>query len=334
MKRANYSFICLTFTALTVSSIVTALLYKAFPLLTSKALYFCQKYISTVMFEVPRSLPNALILAIGVVLVIGIASFLLQLIKTRVFLRKLLINRVDLSSNLVRVLENINLKKAVLIKDKNLVSFCCGTFSPVIVITTGLVGSLTTKELEAVLLHEQAHLLSRDPFKVLIGKTFSSMFFFLPIFRELHKNIEAANEMLADQWAVSRQQNSAFLRGALKKILAAPQLDFVAVSNISGSDYFEIRIHRLVNPGKKHEFKPSLASLATTFLFFFVSLFLLRTPVRAFHTDSMSNSSYFLCSTDQVCPSLEKSLAYIPSHPFLPEEGCNDNVTISNPMAK
>ena len=106
------------------------------------------------------------------------------------------------------------------------------------------------------------------------------MFFFLPIFRELHKNIEAANEMLADQWAVSRQQNSAFLRGALKKILAAPQLDFVAVSNISGSDYFEIRIHRLVNPGKKHEFKPSLASLATTFLFFFQLLwYLFEYPV-------------------------------------------------------
>src|SRR3972149_6788354 len=106
MKRINYSFVCLTFAALAVSSIVTALLYKASPLFTSKTLFICQKFISNIMFEIPRSLPQTLILAIGVVLGTGFLSFLLQLVKTRIFLRKLLRNRIAISSDLVNILKS------------------------------------------------------------------------------------------------------------------------------------------------------------------------------------------------------------------------------------
>lgn len=331
MKRINYSFYVLTFSALAVSSIVIALLYKVSPLFTSKVLFLCQKFISDVMFELPRSLPNAFILAIGVVLGTGILSFILQLGRTHLLLRKLLINRVDIPEGLDKVIATLGLtNKVILVNDNNLFSFCCGIFSPHIVITTGLVKSLTDRELEAVLLHEQSHLVSRDPIKVLIGKTFSSMFFFLPIFRELHKNIEAVNELLADQWTINHQQKSTFLRGALKKILATPQVNLNFVSNVSGPDYFEIRIHRLVNPGIKHKFRLSLVSLVTTLLFFFTSWFLLQTPVSAFHMDSMNNSSYFLCSVDQSCSEqchsdIKQPTNYIPTKMFLPEKKCDDN---------
>lgn len=330
MKRTNKSFVCLVLSALTVSLIITALLYKASPLFTTKPLFLCQKVISNIMLEVPGSLSYALILITGVVLTTGLLSFLVQLVKTRNFVKKLLTNRADMSSDLTKLLESLNLEnKVILVKDRNLHSFCYGIFSPFILITTGIVKSLTHKELEAVLLHEQSHLLRRDPSKVLIGKTFSSMFFFLPIFRELHKNIEAVNELLADQWTISRQKNSSSLRGALKKILAAPQFNFV-VSNVSNPDYFEIRIHRLINPGTKHKFRLSLLSLVTTFLFILVSWFLLQTPVSAFHTDSKNNSTYFLCSVDQSCskqchPDTEQPSNYIPTHLFLPEKRCDDN---------
>ncbi len=280
------------------------------------------------MFEVPRLLPSTFILAIGFFLGAGLLSFLLQLGKTHLLIRKLFINRVNIPKNLIRVIATLGLKdKIILVKDRNLFSFCCGIFSPFIVITTALVQSLTKKELEAVLLHEQSHLLNRDPIKVLIGKTFSSLFFFLPIFRELYKNIEAVNELIADQWATNHQQKSTFLRGALKKILASPQLNLSAVSNASGPDYFEIRIHRLVNSGIKHKFRLSLTSLITTFLFIFLSWFLLQTPVSAFHMDSESNSAYVLCSENQSCslqchPDEKQSTNYFPAHLLLPEKKC------------
>lgn len=329
MKRINYSFYVLALSALAVSSIIIALLSKVSPLFTSKALFLCQKFISDVMFELPRSLPNVFILAIGVVLGTGLLSFLLQLGRTHLLIRKLLVKRVNIPEDLVMVVASLGLtKKVILVNDRNLFSFCCGIFSPHIVITTGLVKSLTDRELEAVLLHEQSHLISRDPIKVLMGKTFSSTFFFLPIFRELHKNIEAVNELLADQWTISHQQKSTFLRGALKKILATPQVNLNFVSNVSGPDYFEIRIHRLVNPGIKHKFELSLGSLITTFLFVFVSWFLLQTPVNAAHMDSQSGSTYFLCSVDQPCsaqcrPYFERSTTYIPAHSFILEKECD-----------
>lgn len=331
MKRINVSFYVLVFSALTVSSIIIAFLYKASPLFRSKTLFLCQKFISDIMFEIPHSLPSTLIWATGLVLGTGLLSFLLQLVKTHTFLRKLLIKRIAASSKLTKILETLNLtNKVILVKDKNLLSFCCGIFFPIIVISTGLMKSLTDKELEAVLLHEQSHLISHDPVKVLLGKTFASMFFFLPIFRELHKNIEAVDELLADQWTIKHQNNSTFLRGALKKILASPQLNVATVSNASGPDYFEIRIHRLINPGTKHKFRLSLVSLVTTFLFVLVSWFLLQTPVSASHKDMQSNSTYFLCSVDQSCSEqchhdTKQPTNYIPTHLFLPEKECDDD---------
>lgn len=336
MKRINISFYVLIFTALAVSLLISTLLYKASPLFTSKTLFLCQKFISDIMVEIPRSLPNTLILVIGAVLGTGLLSFLVQLIKTHIFLRKLLIKRVNLPLNLKRTLKNLGLTdKVILVKDINLFSFCCGIFSPFIVVSTGLIKTLDDKELEAVLLHEQSHLISKDPVKVLIGKTLSSMFFFLPIFKELHKNIEAVNELLADQWTINHQENSASLKGALKKILASPQLNVAAVSHASGPDYFEIRIHRLLNPGIKQHFRLSLVSLLTTFLFVLISWFLLQTPVSAFHTDSMDNSAYFLCSAEQSCSQqchtgTEQPTNYIPAHPFSPEKKCDDHLQETN----
>lgn len=330
MRRSNISFYVFIFATLTVSLVMTTLLYKTSPLFTQKTIFLCQKFISNIMFEIPRSLPHTLILATGAILGIGLLSFLVQLVKTRLFLKKLLIKRIDIPSDLVKILASLSLtKKVILVNDKSLFSFCCGIFSPFIVVSAGLVKSLTNKELEAVLLHEESHLISRDPIKVLIGKTFSSMFFFLPLFVDLRKNIEAVNELLADQWTISHQKNPVFLRGALKKILAEPQLNIAAVSNVSGPDYFEIRIHRLINPGTKHKFRLSKLSLLTTFLFVLVSWFLLQTPVSAFHTDSMNDSAYFLCSENQSCSEqchtdTSKPSNYIPTYLLLPEKKCDE----------
>ena len=149
MKRINTSFYILILSALTVSSIIIALLSKASPLFTSKALFLCQKFISNTMFKVPPSVPHALVLAIGVILGIGLLSFLLQLVRTRIFLRKLLIKRIDPFPDLVKISKSLSLKdKVILVEDENLFSFCCGVKSCFIVVSTGLIRSLSDKELE------------------------------------------------------------------------------------------------------------------------------------------------------------------------------------------
>src|SRR3989338_11466472 len=104
MKRINISFYILVLSALTVGLVISALLYKASPLFTSKTLFLCQKFISNIMLEIPRSLPNTLILAVGAVLGIGFLSFLIQLIKTRIFLRRLLIKKITTPSTFQKIL--------------------------------------------------------------------------------------------------------------------------------------------------------------------------------------------------------------------------------------
>jgi len=331
MKRINYSFYFLIFNAVIVSSVLIVFLYKTFPLFSSKTLFFCQKLISDIMFEIPRSLSGTLVLTTGTILTIGLLSLLVQLIRTRLLLRRLLKNKVKITSDLIKIIAPLGLtNKVALVKDNNLFSFCFGVFSPHIVITTALINSLAEKELEAVLLHEQSHLINKDPMKLLVGKTISSMFFFLPIFRELHKNIEAVNELIADQWTIKYQQRTTFLKGALKKILATPQLNLATVSSVSGPDYFEIRIYRLVNPGVKHKFTISLISLFTSIIFVLTGWFLLLAPVNASHMGFHSNSSSALCSSNESCSkqchsAIEKQKTYAPSQSIFVEKGCEDS---------
>ena len=331
MKRINYSFYFLIFNAAIVSSVLIVFLYKTFPLSSSKTLFFCQKLISDIMIEIPRSLSGTLVLTTGAILTIGLLSFLVQLIRTHLLLRRLLKNKVKITGNLIKIIASLGLtNKVTLVKDNNLFSFCFGVFSPHIVITTALINSLAEKELEAVLLHEQSHLINKDPMKLLVGKTISSMFFFLPIFRELHKNIEGVNELLADQWTIKYQQRTTFLRGALKKILSTPQLNLATVSGVSGPDYFEIRIYRLVNPGVKHKFTVSLISLFTSIIFVLTSWFLLLTPVNANHMGFHSSSPATLGSSDQTCSeqchsAIDKRKTYAPSQSIFVEKECKHN---------
>ena len=179
-------------------------------------------------------------------------------------------------------------------------SFCFGVLSPRIIIATGLTNSLTSKELEAVLLHEQAHLKNYDPLKILLGQTVASMFFFLPIFSELYKNMISTNEILADNWTIKTQNGSIFLRQAIRKIIATPQASLAIVPAIA-SDGLEIRISRLVSPSFKHKLSLSSISITTSILFVLLSGLLLQTPVNAFNLQHQEEQSYFLCSANNAC---------------------------------
>lgn len=325
MKRVNISFYALLLFALTVSLVITTLLIKVYPLSSAEATFLCQKFITNMMFKIPPLLPQAVILATTIVLGIGFLSLLMQLIRTQLLLKRLLLHKINPARNLLKIIRSLGLSnKVILVKDHRQFSFCYGIFSPVIIISTALAQSLGEKEIEAVLLHEQSHLINKDPLKILVGRTLSSMFFFLPIFQELNKNTESTNELLADQWVIKYQQKPTFLRSALKKFLAAPELNMVTVANISHPDYFEIRISRLVNPGVKYQFRLSLLSLMTTFLFLAGSFFLFQAPVNAFHMDSQSKSGYLLCTKHSCLRQChyDQPTNYIPTHLNLSVKEC------------
>ncbi|MBI4038715.1 M56 family metallopeptidase [Candidatus Daviesbacteria bacterium] len=298
----NQSYIILVLLGLVAGAISIALLAKVYPLFSAKALYFCQQFVANTFFMLPHTLPGAFATAVWAVLSLGLISFLIQLAKTYALLRKTIPKKIPLTRKLQETVNSLGLGNSTqLIEDKNLYSFCIGFLNPKIIITSGLISDLTQKELEAVLLHEQMHLKNRDPLKILIGKTVSSTFFFLPIFRELYRNMEATNELIADYWTTEIQKDTKFLRSALRKIIAQPQITFATVPAISHPDHIEIRVRQLKNTGIKHKLTLSYSSIIGSAMFIVVSLFVLQTPVDAFHTEDSSEPSYFVCSVDNVC---------------------------------
>ncbi len=300
--RINSNYIVLISLGLVAGTIITALLAKSYPLFSTKALYICQQFVSNTLFKIPHLLPGAFIFAVWVTFLPGVISFIIQLIKTHILLKNISRKRIGLTDRLLDVAESLSLiDKIQLIGDSNLYSFCFGLFRPRIAITTGLVNNLSDKELEAVLLHEQVHLQNGDPAKILLGKTIAATFFFLPIFNELYRSMEAGNELIADQLTTQTQNDSRFLRGALRKIIAQPQVSLATVPAIFHPDHIEIRVRRLVDSTTRIKFNMSYASVITSVVFVVTSLFFLQTPVDAVHTEYTPEPSFFLCSTDSVC---------------------------------
>lgn len=324
-RKINLGFSLLIFFAVITGLIIIALLNKALSAFFSNTLSICQQFITNTFFEIPQSFSGLLILTVFSILFLGILSFIIQLFRTRLLLKKLLIKKVGISGKFKETITSLNLsKRVILIKDKNLFSFCSGIFSPRIIITTGLVSSLTIKELEAVLLHEKAHLINFDPLKILFCKTVSSMFFFLPIFSELHQNIIASSELLADRYTLELQQGSYFLKSAIKKILTTPQVNLNFVPALANPDYLEIRIRRLVDPGLKINLYVSPTSIITSLFFLIFSGFLLQTPVEAFQSKQMNQKSSFVCVSDngschQECSEATKNSPFVnPKDIFTP----------------
>lgn len=312
----NGSFLSLTFAAFAVGSISIAIFSKIAPLLVAKAVYFCRQFISSnTLFQIPQSLAGILIFLLGTVFLLGILSFLFQLYKTKLLVNKLLQKRTAIPPKLYKLAKTLDLdNKIVLVEDNNLFSFCYGLLFPRILIATSLASSLESKELEAVLLHEKAHLQAFDPFKIHLGKAIASMFFFLPIFAELNKNMNATNEILADRFVIKSQEDSAFLRGALRKILVTSQVNLAGVPAISNSDYLEIRIARLMNPTMKHSFRVSTLNILTSLSFFVLSWFLLQTPVRAFQVENLTAASQKNCTNNTEFSVKQYTKPFVPMY--------------------
>ncbi len=307
--KTNLNFFLLLTLTFVTSFAIIALLAKIYPLFAAKAVYFCQQFVSNTHFSLPYYLPNIIVTTAIFIILAGIVSFLIQLYQTHRLLKRFSGKFVKLPKSIEKLTVNLNLQGRVyLIKDDGLFSFCSGIFSPRITITTAFSESLSNKELEAVLLHELSHVQNHDPLKKLFGKTIATMFFFLPIFSDLNKKMNADSEIRADCFTIYQQEDTVFLKRALKKILIGPQVSFATVSALSNPDYLEIRIQGLNNPLAQTSFPLSLMSIVTSMVFIALSWFILQTPVHAFNAEDISEHSYsqksfayFLCASDNSC---------------------------------
>lgn len=97
-----------------------------------------------------------------------------------------------------------------------------GLLSPRIVVSTGLVSTLTLSELRAVLAHEAHHCLHRDPLRAVAWESLRRAFFFLPVIGDVARHFSLTREIEADRHALARGGSRALAAAMYKAVSAAP----------------------------------------------------------------------------------------------------------------
>jgi Zn-dependent protease with chaperone function len=92
-----------------------------------------------------------------------------------------------------------------------------------IFVSAGALAVLYADELEAVLLHERAHLIRGDAFRVAVARVLAGALFFLPLVDELRRRFEVGMELDADRAVITAQRGVSALASALARLgTAAP----------------------------------------------------------------------------------------------------------------
>lgn len=161
----------------------------------------------------------------GVPLILWIGAAFRQWQTTRRLLQTLDSSRDVIPPRHHALLEQLGLRSRIrIIRSFRPFAMTAGLLRPRIFISTALLELLEDDELEAVLLHEQDHLQHFDPLQVLMGKTLSTGFFFVPLIRALIRRHQAAVELAADEFALARQGGVVSLSAAVLKLLHAQEI--------------------------------------------------------------------------------------------------------------
>lgn len=141
-----------------------------------------------------------------------------------------------------------------------------------VVVSRGLFGRLDPWELEAVLLHEEGHVRSRDHRKLLVARAIRHALGFLPTVKAAVDAMEQAMEEAADDHAATRLGDPAVVASALSKAaLSSPHTPPGALGLTSEIDVLG-RVHRLLDPPRVPHWMPWACFAVTAALLAFLAL--------------------------------------------------------------
>lgn len=210
---------------------------------------------------------------------------------------------------LIYLLEKLNLRdKTLIFKSNKLAAFCYGLKSPKIYLSSSMANLANEQEIEAVLRHEQYHLLRKDTIVVFLTHLIHSMFGFLPGFSRIIQNIHVQREIKADIFAVKYLGDKRPLLSVIKKILEEPKGNFAFIPSVSNYDILEPRIYALTREDFKYK-RINMVQVTFSILMLILMWIAVLMPVFAHETYSESTSAKLLC------PNLEEQNA---SYPYTP----------------
>lgn len=298
LASPNKAFYLMLITFTLCFSLLLGLLTKMAPLAVSHTIYMCQKIISDFMITVPHSFPSILVSSVGLIASLGIFLFLLQLYKTQKFINHSCRRRISLPLKVAKIAKDLDiLDKVEVTKSSSFFSFCYGFLNPKIRISSRVVKQLTPSQLKAVLIHESYHLKNKDPLKIFMSQIASSMFFFIPIIRDIKNYYILSKELAADQM-VTDSNYGLYLRQALYKTLAQ-KVQFVGVASFASTSDLEQRIYFLAKK-QKPLIHFSLFRLAVSLMVFLFAFVVVSLPVYAME-DNKNSNIYFICPFGGKC---------------------------------
>ena len=131
-----------------------------------------------------------------------------------------------------------------------------GFMRPKIVLSTGLMNLLTEDELKAVISHEMYHKEHRDPLSIFLMALCSSTMWYIPILKWCNQKYRIVKELLADEYAIEKQQTSVNLGSALLKMLKVSKHEKMPFAYASFADTsVNYRIDYILNPLREIEWK-------------------------------------------------------------------------------
>lgn len=298
---ANKAFFVLLFSFVIALVGLGTVFFKTVPYLYSHAVYVCQETFSNVLFGISHSIPLLLITLVIMILLLGFISLWIQALKTKTYLKKLG-KKISIPYDVEAVIEKLGLEDKVdIVRDKSKLSFCYGLFQPRICLSTGLVRSLNRRELKAVLLHESYHAKNHDPLKIILGKTASVMFFFIPVLKDFQNFYAFSKEVTADKLVTSYGYKQSLLF-VLSKLLVAGQPKFAGVAALASVEDLEKRVLYLTGNQKKAAYRPSVLNISLSALVVLFSLVIVNAPVYAVKDDKGSmEHSLFICPFGNKC---------------------------------
>lgn len=142
------------------------------------------------------------------------------------------IRRLDFSVHRVRVVDGLPNP-----------AFTAGWWQPLVYVAKSLPDVLSANELEAVLAHEIAHVVRRDPLRLFALRTLAATLFWLPAMRRLVDDLADEAEIAADDHAATRY--SLPLASAILRMAGADLGAREPAVGFQRSDLLERRIRRL-----------------------------------------------------------------------------------------
>lgn len=161
-----------------------------------------------------------------------------------------------------------------------------GFLKPVILLPIAGINHLTQEQLEAVILHELAHIQRADYLLNMLQSLAEMILFFNPFAHLLSKNIHLERENSCDDWVMQYQYQPALYANALVKIAKLQLVPVLALSAAGKKGHLKLRVQRLFSKSPKRSYKLLAGMIACLCLAIFLRVQLTQQKEKSVHSAS------------------------------------------------